>query len=182
MCRGRRPSQGVPNGTMATFESRGLLDRLAWSIASSRFYDLIRLSLTIGSIADTTTSTQQCVVGGDSQPSVDVIGIIVNGNLIENEDEIDTFISINSYLDVDFIFAQAKTTEGFDASTLGDLGDFADNFIEEDRSSTDSKEVKNLREIKNKIYKESKYFKRRNPNAYIYYITTGLRPENDKNF
>jgi AIPR protein len=165
-----------------------LLDdfRLAQNIdtseTESKAFEYFCAYLTIGSIAENTSTTAHTVVGADSQPSVDAIGIIINGNLVENEDEVDTYISINNYLDVDFVFVQAKTSENFDSLVLGDLGAFADSFIEEDRCNTDRSEVARIRKIKNKIYKESKYFKRRNPAVHIYYVTTGSRPTNDSNF
>lgn len=152
------------------------------SETESKAFEYFCAYLTIGSIAENTSTTAHTVVGADSQPSVDAIGIIVNGNLIENEDEIDTYISINNYLDVDFVFVQAKTSENFDSLVLGDLGAFADSFIEEDKCGIDRKEVARIRKIKNKIYKESKYFKRRNPAVHIYYVTTGSQPSNDPNF
>lgn len=62
------------------------------------------------------------------------------------------------------------------------MGDFSNDFIEEDSCKTDTAAVKKLRLIKNKIYKNSRYFKHRNPNIHLFYITTGLEPENDVNF
>lgn len=166
----------------------GLLNdfRIAQGISNdineSTAFEYFAAHLTVGSIAETTAATTQTVVAGNSQPAVDVIGIIANGNLIENDDEIDAFISINNYLDVDFIFSQAKTSENFAISVLGELCEFADSFIEDVSSNTDTEEVARLRRIKNKIYKASKHFKRRNPNVYIYYVTTGIKPDSDINF
>lgn len=168
--------------------TKGLLDdfcqaqQMDASIDEATAFEYFSAHLVISSISETTSTTTHTVVGEDAQLSVDIIGVIVNGNLIENEDEIDAFISINNYLDVDFVFAQAKTSENFEVSVLGELGEFADNFIEDDKCSTDTKKFAQLRAIKNKIYKESKYFRRRNPNAHIYYVTTGIQPENDRNF
>ena len=146
------------------------------SISESQLFEHFAAHLVIGSIAENTSITSHTVVGENGQIAVDVIGIIVNGNLIENEDEIDTFISANSYLDVDFVFAQVKTSENFELSALSSLGEFANDFIEEKTDATDTPKVADIRKIKNKIYNESKYFKRRNPSVYIYYVTTGAKP------
>lgn len=145
-------------------------------------FEYFSAHLIFSSLSENTSTTQHTIVGGDAQPSVDAIGIIINGNLIENEDEIDALISVNNYLDVDFIFIQAKTSEGFETSVLADLGDFSDSFIEEEKCITDTKAVAAIRKIKNKIYKDSKYFKNRNPNIHIYYVTTGVKPSSDVHF
>jgi len=132
--------------------------------------------LIIESIAENTPSTNHTVVGANGQHAVDAIGIIVNGNLIENEDEVDTFISANNYLDVDFIFLQAKTSENVELTALSALGEFASDFIQTKKSDTGNDKVASIREIKNKIYKQSKYFKKRNLCIHIHYATTGIKP------
>lgn len=151
-------------------------------IDESIAFEYFSAHLVISSLSENTSTTQHTVVGENNQPSVDAIGIIVNGNLIEREDEIEALVSINNYLDVDFIFMQAKTSENFESTVLADLGDFADSFIEEEKCSNDTQLVARIRAIKNRIYKDSKYFKNRNPNIHIYYVTTGSKPTSDLNF
>lgn len=168
----------IINRLLNDFKSAQQIDP-AWDEAKA--FEHFVAHLTIGSISENTSTTLHTVVGGNSQPAVDVIGIIINGNLIENEDEIETYIEINKYLDVDFIFAQAKTSEGFEVSVLTELGEFADGFIENDECATDTDDVAHFRKIKNAIYNELKYF-RRNPNVYIYYVTSGIKPEGDIHF
>ena len=169
----------IVSGLVSNFKVAHKIDP-GWE--ESKTFEYFTANLIIGSISETTSPTSHTVVGGDAQPAVDIIGIVVNGNLIENEDEIETFISINNYLDVDFIFAQAKTSEGFEVAVLGELGDFANTFIEDDECETDTEHVARLRSIKNAIYNESMFFKRRNPNCYIYYVTTGIKPDADIHF
>ncbi len=169
----------IINGLLNDFK---LANQLAPECDEAKAFEYFVAHLTIGSISENTTTTLHTVVGGNAQPAVDVIGIIVNGCLIENADEIETYIGINNYLDIDFVFAQAKTSEGFEVSVLTELGDFADGFIENDVCNTDTEDVARLREVKNAIYNESKFFKRRNPNIYIYYVTTGTKPDGDIHF
>lgn len=142
----------------------------------SKKFELFATHLAISSLAENSASTVHAVVGDDGQYAVDAIGIVVNGNLIANEDEIDNYIEINKYLDVDFIFIQAKTSETFEVSVLGELGAFAHDFINNPDGSTDNAETASIRSMKNVIYKNSKYFRNRNPNVIIYYITTGQKP------
>lgn len=143
----------------------------------SKKFELFSAHLAISSLAENSASTVHTVVGDGGQYAVDAIGIIVNGNLIANEDEIDNYIEVNKYLDVDFIFIQAKTSETFDVSALGELGEFAHNFIKYANDDTDTSETASIRNMKNIVYENSKYFKNRNPNVIIYYITSGQKPE-----
>ena len=169
----------IITGLLSDFRAAQKIDA---DLDESTAFEYFSAHLVISSLSENTTTTQHTVIGGDSQPSVDAIGIIVNGNLIENEDEVEALISINNYLDVDFIFIQAKTSENFETTVLADLGDFSDSFIEEEKCATDTKAVARIRSIKNRIYKDSKYFKNRNPNIHIYYVTTGVKPVSDLNF
>lgn len=161
------------NGLLQDFRSAHNIDS---QLNESDAFEYFCAHLTMESIAENTPSTHHTVVGSDGQPAVDAIGIIVNGNLIENEDEIDTFISANNYLDVDFIFLQSKTSENFELTALSALGEFASDFIQNKKNDTDTEKVAAIREIKNKIYKQSKYFKKRNPCIHIHYATTGIKP------
>ena len=85
--------------------------------------------LTIGSWLDSTLDTTLCVVGEDAQPAVDAAAVTVNGVLVVDTDDVDTYDGINGYLDVDFFLVQAKTSASFDASALGALGDFAERIF-----------------------------------------------------
>jgi len=169
----------IISGLLSDFRVAQKIDE---ELDESTAFEYLSAHLVISSLSENTSTTLHTVIGGNNQPSVDAIGIIVNGNLIENEDEIDAFISINNYLDVDFIFIQSKTSENFDTSVLADLGDFSDSFIEEDKCPTDTASTAKVRATKNRIYKNSKYFKNRNPNIHIYYVTTGVKPTSDLNF
>lgn len=169
----------IVSGLVEDFKQAQGLDS---KLNESEVFELFSAYLAIGSVAETSGSTDHTVVAGNNQPAVDIIGVIVNGTLIENEDEIETYININNYLDIDFIFAQAKTSENFDGNALSDLGTFADDFIEENANKTDTEAVKKIRKIKNLIYKNTKLFKHRNPNIHLYYISTGQEPEGDLNF
>ena len=161
------------SGLLQDFKTSHNLDT---QLSETDAFEYFCAYLTMESIAENTPSTSHTVVGSDGQHAVDAIGIIVNGSLIENEDEIDTFISANNYLDVDFVFLQCKTSENFELTALSSLGEFASNFIQDKKCDTDNAKVAAIREIKNKIYKQSRYFKKRNPRVHIHYATTGIKP------
>jgi hypothetical protein len=49
-------------------------------------------------------------VGKDANPGIDGLAIIVNGSLVTEEEEVEDLLSTNKYLEVTFIFTQAKTS------------------------------------------------------------------------
>lgn len=157
---------------------RGLSPTMAEDVAFEHF----AANLTIGVLANGLLDTDECVVGEDNQPAVDAIGIIINGSFVQDQDEVETYIEMNGYLDVDFVFVQAKTSASFDASALGDLGDFAERVLEEGPIPTDNARVRQFCSLKDAIFAKSKAFKRRNPAVHLYYVTTGQTPKGDANF
>ena len=62
---------------------------------------------------------QDVNVGAGGDTGIDGIAIIANGHLIETTDEIDDLIQTNRYLDVTFIFIQAKTSSHFKGTDIG---------------------------------------------------------------
>ena len=139
-------------------------------------------NLTIGLHIEETLDTKLCVFGEDAQPAVDGIAAIVNGRLVTKVDEIETYIALNNYLDVDFIFMQAKSSSSFDASALGDLGDWIERLFSHGATKVDNQKTKTFDQLRKYIYSKARYFKRRRPNAHIYYVTTGAVPNEDANF
>jgi hypothetical protein len=107
---------------------------------------------------------------------------VINGALVKQLDEVDAFIDLNTYLDVDFVFIQAKTSSSFATAALADLADLVERLFGDGVSSADNAKVKTMCALKDGIYKRAKYFKRRKPIIYLYYVTTGQRPINDINF
>jgi hypothetical protein len=151
-------------------------------LSGDKAFEHFAANLTLGVLVDGTIDTDDSVVGEDAQPGVDAIGIVVNGALVKEIDEVETFIDLNTYLDVDFVFIQAKTSSNFATSALSDLGDLVDRLFTDGVSKTDNQKVKALCKLKDDIYKRAKYFKRRKPYVHLYYVTTGQRPVNDSNF
>jgi len=54
--------------------------------------------------------------GGDT--GIDGIAIIVNGQLIENKEEIDDLLERNNSLEVVYVFVQSKTSSNFNSGEL----------------------------------------------------------------
>ena len=66
----------------------------AYSVISSRYGDEF--------------STEDVVTGGGNDLGIDACAIIVNGRLIDDDQEIDDILEMNGYLEVEYILIQAK--------------------------------------------------------------------------
>src|SRR6185369_6402511 len=58
---------------------------------------------------------------GDSTQGIDGLALIINGKLISNKEEIDDLLDINKYIEAKFIFIQAKTSESFNSTDIGNF-------------------------------------------------------------
>lgn len=108
--------------------------------------------------------------GGDT--AIDGIAIIVNGQLIEDKDEIEDLLERNGSLEGEYIFTQAKTSSNFDS---GDLGKFIlgiKDFFAETPRLVRNDDVKRYADISNSIYDRAAQFKD-NPTLKLFYATTG---------
>jgi hypothetical protein len=155
---------------------------LPQTVEQDTAFEHFAANLTIGLLTNGVLNTDECVVGEGSQPAVDAIATIVNGSFVRDVDEVETYLEMNGYLDVDFVFVQAKTSPSFDASALGDLGDLVERLLDSGPIATDNSRVKNFCSLKDAIFAKSKAFKRRNPTVHLYYVATGQVPKEDPNF
>ncbi len=57
--------------------------------------------------------------GAGGGPGIHGLGIVVNGALVSEEEEVDDSIQSNNYLDVAYIFTQAKTSSNFEGAEVG---------------------------------------------------------------
>ncbi|EDX54308.1 conserved hypothetical protein (plasmid) [Bacillus cereus W] len=119
---------------------------------------------------------------GNSTQGIDGIGILVNNRLVTEVKEVEDLLSLNNYLDVQFIFIQTKTSSNFNNQEMENFFRGVKNFIYNknpyDLFSTE--EMHNFLDIKDFIYSNTRYFKNRNPYASMYFITTGKWTD-DKN-
>lgn len=111
-------------------------------------------------------------IGGSDDIGIDGAAIIVNGNIIQSEEEIDYLIEKNGYIDVSFIFIQSKSSDKFKGDQVGTLIFGLKTFFDEAASIPENEEVKNLRDIKAKIYKNTIHLDHP-PVLDIFFVTTG---------
>lgn len=109
--------------------------------------------------------------GGDM--GMDGIAILVNGNLVNNTDEITDLVNANKYLEAEIIFIQSKGSSNFEGAEISNfLFGVRDVFNSNSRMPRNEK-VKDKVILINSIYEKSAYFKRGNPVLKLYYVCVG---------
>lgn len=111
-------------------------------------------------------------IGGSNDIGIDGVAIIINGNIITDEDEIDYFIKQNGCLDVTFVLIQSKTQSHFEGSDVGTFLYGVKAFFDDRPSIPENEKIKKLRIIKDAVYKNSIKFDHL-PELKLYYVTTG---------
>ncbi|MFA6073464.1 MAG: AIPR family protein [Candidatus Woesearchaeota archaeon] len=109
----------------------------------------------------------------DDSAGIDGIAIIVNGRIIEEKEEIDDLIELNKYLEVTFIFVQAKTSGNFDSGDIGKFLYAVSDFFEEKPKLPRMPDLLEKAKIVEYIYTKSSYMSKGNPVCKLYYVTTG---------
>lgn len=111
-------------------------------------------------------------IGDGADTGIDGVAIIVNGQLIENKEEIDDLLERNNSLEVNYIFTQAKTSSSFNSGEINTFIFGIKDFFSESPSLVRNAEVEKFAEISDYIYKNAPHFKE-NPTLKLFYATTG---------
>tara|TARA_R110002167_G_scaffold353931_1_gene567437 strand:+ start:86 stop:1789 length:1704 start_codon:yes stop_codon:yes gene_type:complete len=110
--------------------------------------------------------------GGSNDIGVDGAAIIVNGNIIQAPEEVDFLVEKNGFIDVRFMFIQSKNSTKFKGDQVGTLIFGLKSFFSDEPSIPENEEIKTLREIKDRIYKNTIHLESP-PELDIYFVTTG---------
>lgn len=108
--------------------------------------------------------------GGDT--GIDGLAIIVNGQLIENKEEIDDLLERNNSLEVSYLFMQAKTSSSFNSGEINTFIFGVKDFFSENPQLVRNADVEKFAEISDYIYEKAPHFKE-NPTIKLFYCTTG---------
>lgn len=111
-------------------------------------------------------------VGGSDDIGIDGAAFIVNGNIIRNPEEIDYLRTKNGYLEASFSFIQSKSSVHFKGDQVGTLIFGIKSFFDDIPAIPENDEIKNLRTIKNEIYKNTISLEEP-PTLDIFFVTTG---------
>ena len=77
-------------------------------------------------------------IGGGSDSAIDGVAIIVNGNIVQEPEEIDFFLSRNGSLSVSFSFIQSKTSAKFSGAQILNFLAGIRNFFSDRSADNDS--------------------------------------------
>lgn len=123
-----------------------------------------------------TFDAKTVTVGAGSDTGIDGIAIIVNGHLVEDTDEIDSLLESNGFLDVTYIFIQAKTSSGFDTKEMHSFYFGVNDFFSEDPKLPRNDDIKKYAELSEHLLENASDFKD-NPVCKTFYVTTGVLNE-----
>lgn len=110
--------------------------------------------------------------GGGEDTGIDGCAIIVNNSIVSSVEEIDDLLKLNGTLTVKFIFIQSKNQDKFESDKVGTFIFGVRNFFENDSHLRQNEKIKELRKLKEKIYKHSVDFSD-NPELQLFFVTTG---------
>lgn len=119
-------------------------------------------------------------VGSGGDTGIDGLGIIVNGHLIDDTDEVDELLSNNGFLEATFIFIQSKTSSKFSTSEMHNFFFGVKDFFSEQPKLPQNTEIKNFSELSNYLFEQASEF-RENPKLKIFYVSTGRVNDDDSN-
>lgn len=111
--------------------------------------------------------------GGGNDTGIDGLAIIVNGRLIESNDEIEDLLEMNNYLEVTFIFIQSKTSNTFDSKEIANLLFGVSDFFEQEPQLNRNEFIAEKAHCMEYIYTQSAFMTKGLPKCKIYYVTTG---------
>lgn len=118
-------------------------------------------------------STDDIAVGAGGDCGIDCLGVIANGTLITEPEEVEDFASTNGYLDITFVFVQAERSPGFETAKIGQFAFGVCDFFSANPQLPRNERIESYRRIWQAILDNSRLFKKGNPQCFLYYVTTG---------
>ena len=122
--------------------------------------------------SESTFDPADLVTGSGGDTGFDALAIIVNNNLVTDVDTVEDLLSLNGYLDVNFVFVQASRSPHFEGAKIGTLGFGVKDFFGEGKLQR-NEAVKAYVDIMKALYDKSAKFRPKNPSCNLYYVTTG---------
>lgn len=111
-------------------------------------------------------------VGHGDDTGIDGIAIIVNGQIVNTQEDVEDLLDSNGKLEVVFIFIQAKNTSRFESSEMNNFSFGVKDFFAEYPKLRRNENIENNAALSNYIFGQASNF-RENPDCRLYYVTTG---------
>ncbi|MBP2660590.1 MAG: hypothetical protein H6Q69_3622 [Firmicutes bacterium] len=148
-------------------------DNSLGTLTEEKAFEHFSSYLAVSSHYTASFSSDDIVVGAGGDCGIDGIAIIVNGNFVTEPEEIDDLAKTNTYLDVTFILVQSERSSSFETTKIGQFGFGVTDFFAEKSSLPQNGEIQLRHKITNEIFSKSSYFKKGNPQCFLFYVTTG---------
>lgn len=153
---------------LTTFIEDNNLENLAIDEAFERFVNFNIIS----KLYPREFKFEDICTGGSNDLGLDGAAIIINGNIIKNETEVDFLIKQNGSLDVTFAFIQTKKSNKFKGDEIGTFVFGVKSIFDEAASIPENDNIQQLRKLKEKVYKESINFDEL-PELKLFFVTSG---------
>lgn len=118
-------------------------------------------------------STDDICIGAGGDCGIDCITVLVNGSLVTEPEEIEDLASTNAYLDITFVFTQAERSPGFETAKIGQFAFGVRDFFSDRPQLPRNDKMQFYGRIWQTILERSRFFKKGNPQCFLYYVTTG---------
>lgn len=112
------------------------------------------------------------LIGAGDDTGIDALAIIVNGSLVNTIEDIKELEEKNNYLDVSYIFIQAKTSSSFDAAYMGTFCRGVEDFFLDTFKLRRNEKICHKVELHNFLMERVISFTS-NPQCIYYYVSTG---------
>lgn len=121
-----------------------------------------------------TFDVDQVNVGSGGDTGLDGIAVLVNGRLVTEQDEIDDLRRVNGYLDVEFVFTQAKIGTSFDSGEILKFTRGVQDFFSKHPKLERNEFVAVRADLAAHIFSQSAAMARKGlPRLKLFFVTTG---------
>ena len=159
----------VTQSLMSSFKEESLPKNLDQAEVFEHFVNFCAVSTEYGEEFD----VEEIHTGGGDDLGIDGIAVVVNGALVSDEQEVDDLAVANRYLEVEFVFCQAKSGASFSGSEIANFFFGVKDLFAVNPALPRNERISEREQLIRAIYKKSSLFKRGNPLVRMYYATTG---------
>ncbi|HBM9255867.1 TPA: AIPR family protein [Citrobacter freundii] len=160
----------ITSSLLDTFSEQYELTRLDKSVKFEHFANFSIVSKLIRSTFD----LDDIHTGSGNDCGIDGIVISINGKIIDSLESFNDFIPNCSYIDVDILFIQSKTTSSFDGSQILNFIHGVKDFLADSSKLPQNKKIQDIKLLWNQILLRSDMMHSRLPIIRLYYVCTGV--------
>jgi hypothetical protein len=159
----------ITTALLHDFVAEENLQALEEEDAFERFANFCVMSQVYGE----TFNVEDVSVGGGEDTGLDGVAVVVNGSLVTTADEVEDLEAVNGYLDVEFVFVQAKRSPSFSAAEIATFTFGAVDFFSDSPKLPRNGFVQQAANLQAAVYNRSVAFRKGRPRCRLFYVTTG---------